>query len=81
MALFLPGKTRCAVCDEAVHSDQEPVMFPQGLFDTRSPLAGFDDAVAHYRCLSTTETGRRAVHELREFLDDRVAYVRSRNKL
>ncbi|WP_217402209.1 hypothetical protein [Catellatospora tritici] len=56
-------------------------MFPQGLFDTRSPLAGFDDAVAHYRCLSTTETGRRAVHELREFLDDRVAYVRSRNKL
>ncbi|MEU8005455.1 hypothetical protein AB0B66_30225 [Catellatospora sp. NPDC049111] len=81
MALLISGKTRCAVCGEVIHAQDEVVMFAPGLFGPRSRPHRFDDASAHHRCLTGLDTGRQALRELKEFITDPVAYVRSRNEM
>ncbi|WP_144120119.1 hypothetical protein [Catellatospora sichuanensis] len=77
MALFLPGRTRCAACREVIGHDDEVVMFPPGLFADRSVLARFNDASAHRACLTGDELWLEALEARDFFLRDPVAFIRS----
>ncbi|GAB4058377.1 hypothetical protein [Catellatospora paridis] len=77
MALFLPGRTRCAACGEVIGRADDVVLFPPGLFDPRSVLFRFDDACAHRACLTGDELSREALAALEFFRRDPVAFVRS----
>lgn len=52
MSLFISGKTRCAVCDRVMTSQDRTISFPAFCWNEADPLWRFNDATAHFDCFS-----------------------------
>lgn len=60
MALIIPGKTRCAICDRLIELGDDVVAFgPNGATEP-DPLALFSDAGFHAACFEEHPHAERA---------------------
>ena len=50
MAIVIPGKTRCAICNQIIEADDEIVAFSPFIPNKLDPLWIFNDAAAHAQC-------------------------------
>jgi len=52
MALFIPGKTRCPICELPIKEEDDLIAFPPFIGDASDPLWMFSDGTFHYQCLA-----------------------------
>lgn len=76
MALFLAGKSKCAICGKPVAASEERVLFPPFVANKRDPLFYLNDGVAHRACLDGDPLGAEALRGREEALAQSVPSAR-----
>jgi hypothetical protein len=55
MAIFVPRRSKCPICGEAINEDDDHVGTTHFIADESDPLWRFSDAVMHRRCYDAWE--------------------------
>lgn len=76
MALFLAGKSNCAICGKPVAAAEERVLFPPFVANKRDPLFHLSDGVVHRACLDRDPLGAEALSRREEALAQSVPSAR-----
>jgi hypothetical protein len=67
MALIIPGKTICPICQEVLHSHKDVYGFPAFIPNVKDKLYIFNDEACHKTCLENHIWGNQAMQLALEF--------------